>query len=35
MQGVLKSPGVRHVESSFSLGVIKRSGALPVLGADD
>lgn len=30
MQGILKFPGVRHVESSFSLGGIKRFGALPV-----
>ena len=30
MQGILKYPGVRHVESSFSLGGIKRSGVLPV-----
>lgn len=34
MQGILKYPGVRHVESSFSLGGIKRSGELPVVGAD-
>ena len=30
MQGILKYPGVRHVESSFSLGEVKRSYALPV-----
>lgn len=30
MQGILKYPGVRHVESSFSLGEVKRSHALPI-----
>lgn len=30
MQEVLKYPGVRHVESSFSLGEIKHSRALPM-----
>ena len=34
MQGILKFPGVRHVESSFSLDVAKRSGVLPVAGTD-
>ena len=34
MQGILKYPGVRHVESSFSLGGIKRSGVLPVVGTE-
>lgn len=29
MQEILKYPGVRHVESSFSLGEIKHSRALP------
>lgn len=29
MQRILKYPGVRHVESSFSLGEIKHSRALP------
>ena len=32
MQGILKFPGIRHVESSFSLGGIKRAGPLPVPG---
>lgn len=32
MQGILKFPGIRHVESSFSLGGIKRTRALPVPG---
>ena len=34
MQGILKYPSVRHVESSFSLGQIKRSGVLPVEDGD-
>ncbi|MYJ74075.1 MAG: Lrp/AsnC family transcriptional regulator [Gammaproteobacteria bacterium] len=29
MQGILKYPGVRHVESSFSLGEVKHFQALP------
>ena len=29
MQGILKYPGVLHVESSFSLREIKHSRALP------
>ncbi len=29
MQGILTYPGVRHVESSFSLGEIKRPARLP------
>ena len=32
MQQILKYPGVRHVESSFSLRRIKRSLALPLQG---
>lgn len=30
MQEILKYPGVRHVESSFSLGEIKHARALPI-----
>ena len=30
MQRILKFPGVDHVESSFSLKVIKQTHALPV-----
>lgn len=30
MEGILKFPGVRHVESSFSLKTVKEARALPV-----
>ena len=30
MEGILQFPGVRHIESSFSMRAVKRSGPLPL-----